>query len=350
MNVTLAVMETILLNETVVHSQFTNQSDDHTNMVSIICENYIGPTLCVFGIVGNILNLIILYKGALNDSPYLYLKALALTDMLALLLSFIHLTVSRKSNLYGWKFFDAYFFFPIVNSLTASSVWLTVGMSIDRLLYVKAPLWARAQFSLKKAKGRIILIFISTFLMTIPGFLCYSLVYTEGQHRINPTEFRSSTNYRIYDIACIVFFHVLPLVIFTLTNTYLICAVQRARVIRKEYDIRNNKEKEWQIDQRRFTITLISIVMMSIIAILPSTIGDFTRLLHISQSHYQTLRQISNILLLCNLSMNFILFCAFNKRFVRGMKSVFGGSYTKVKFSIRRTKSFGLSKTETNVF
>lgn len=122
MNATLAVMETILLNETVVHSQFTNQSDDRKNTVSIICENYIGPTLCVFGIVGNILNLIILYKGALNDSPYLYLKALASTDMLALLLSFIHLTVSRKSNLYGWKFFDAYLFFPIVNSLTASSV------------------------------------------------------------------------------------------------------------------------------------------------------------------------------------------------------------------------------------
>lgn len=323
---------------------------DDVDLVALICKNYIGPILCVFGVFGNILNLVVLIKGRLNETPYLYLKALAMTDMCALALSFIHLTISSKSSSFHWQFYDAFIFFPLVNFFMASSVWLTVGVTIDRFVSVKEPLWARTKMSCNRARIRIGIILCLAICIIIPRFLCFQLAGEGNRYRISPTVFRASKSYRIYDITCIVLFHVAPLVIFLSSNSYLIYAVQKARSIRQKYEIRNNKEKHWQTEQRRLTITLISIVFLSILAIVPSTIGDFTRLLHIPFSFYHKLRHITNILLLANLSVNFLLYCAFNKRFVRVIKSIFGAGYIKVKLSIRRTRTSRYSKSETNIF
>jgi hypothetical protein len=38
----------------------------------------------------------------------------------------------------------------------AASVWLTVGVTIDRFVYVKFPLWARGYCSVHRAKARIV--------------------------------------------------------------------------------------------------------------------------------------------------------------------------------------------------
>lgn len=307
-------------------STFNNGStySDNESLPEIILNSYVGPTLCVFGVCGNILNLIILFKGKLNESPYLYLKTLAMTDMLALILSFIHMSFSGKSPYYSWQVFNAYVFFPMVNFFMAASVWLTVGVTIDRFIYVKAPLLARSYCSINRARIRIASILMLTGLISFPRFFCYRVQEKDGVFTMQSTGFRSmKTYYKIYDFACIALFHAAPLIILMLCNVYLICAVHKARSTRKELDIRNNKEKDWQKDQRRFTITLISIVILSIIAILPSTIGDLALMIHISVEDYRRLRLSGNVLLLCNLSMNFLLYCAFNTRFVRVMKSLF---------------------------
>lgn len=324
---------------------YSASSGDKEDIVTIICEVYAGPAICAFGIVGNIISLVVLLRGLLNEPPYLYLKALAVVDMFALLLSIIHMTLSRKSTTFGWKVFDAYIFLPLVNFFTALSVWFRVGVTIDRFAYVRAPLWSRAQFSLKKARTRIVCIITVLVFITIPRFFCFRLQQTGSSNRfvISPTTFRASTNYRIYDITCIVLLHLLPLLIFIVANIYLIYAVERARALRRQMNIRNNKESDWQNEQIRFTITLISIVMLSIIALLSSTIGDFTRMLNISTSNYRRLRHASNLLLLCNLSVNFLLYCAFNKRFVRSMKFTCNRSYIKVKDSFRKTRSVRLT-------
>jgi uncharacterized membrane protein len=135
-------------------------------------------------------------------------------------------------------------------------------------------------------------------------------------------------------IVCIIIYHFIPLVIFIVINTYLIVAVYKARFIRQELGIRNNREQDWQVEQRRFTITLIGIIVMSVVSIFPSTISDFSRLTKLSIHEYKTLRNVSNILLLCNLSINFILFCAFNKRFVRAIRTIFNKRHHKAKVYI----------------
>ena len=312
------------------------------DIVDHICNMYIGPVLCVLGIFGNIFNIFVLFRGRLKDSPYVYLKALSFTDMFALMLSLPYLLFSRNSQTFVPNVYNAYIFFPVVNLLTAASVLITVGVTIDRFIFVKFPLLARSYSSGSRVKTRIVTIYIFGVIFTLPRFFCYNLNNEHGVYRMELTSFRESPYYRVYDIVCIIIYHFIPLVIFIVINTYLIVAVYKARFIRQELGIRNNREQDWQVEQRRFTITLIGIIVMSVVSIFPSTISDFSRLTKLSIHEYKTLRNVSNILLLCNLSINFILFCAFNKRFVRAIRTIFNKRHHKAKVYISfksRTRS-----------
>lgn len=315
---------------------------ESADIVDYVCNMYIGPALCILGIFGNIFNIFVLFRGRLLDSPYVYLKALSFTDMFALILSLPYLLFTKHSDNFSPNVYNAYVFLPVVNLLTAASVWITVGVTIDRFIFVKFPLLARSYSSGSRVKRRIFTIYTFGILFTLPRYFCYSLVNDLGVYRMEFTPFRDSAYYRVYDIVCIIIYHFIPLVIFVVINTYLIVAVYRARFLRQELGIRNNREQDWQIEQRRFTITLIGIIVISIVAIFPSTISDFSRLTNLSLHEYKLLRNISNLLLLCNLSMNFVLFCAFNKRFVRAIRTIFNKRRNKTRIYISfksRTRS-----------
>ena len=315
---------------------------ESTTMIDYVCNLYIGPALCIFGILGNIFNIFVLFRGRLLDSPYVYLKALSFTDMFALILSLPYLLFTQNAENFIPNIYNAFVFFPVVNLLTAASVWITVGVTIDRFIFVKFPLLARSYSSGSRVKTRIVTIYIFGVFFTLPRFFCYQLVNEYGSYHMEFTTFRDSPYYRVYDIVCIIIYHFIPLVIFVVINTYLIIAVYKARFIRQELGIRNNREQDWQIEQRRFTITLIGIIVLSIVAIFPSTISDFYRVTNLSIHEYKVLRNISNILLLCNLSMNFVLFCAFNKRFVRAIRTIFNKRHNKTRIYISfksRTRS-----------
>ena len=124
---------------------------------------------------------------------------------------------------------------------------------------------------------------------------------------------------------------VIPMSILCVTNFYLVYAVHRARRLRKRMQIRNNMEAEWSREQTRLTITLISIVFFFMICIMPSAFSD----LHVAyalfghdqsveefrKSHvYVTFGKIANFLVFCQLSFNFVLYSAFNDKFLAVFK------------------------------
>ncbi|XP_060062853.1 probable G-protein coupled receptor B0563.6 [Ylistrum balloti] len=320
--------------------------EDMKDMLEDICYKYIGPVLCVFGIVGNIINLIVLSRQQLVESPYIYLKALAVTDMSALLFSFPFMVVSREATTFPLKWYNAYVFLPVVNFFTASSIWITVVMTIDRFIFVKFPIWARWRCSRFSAQVRVWIILFATVLISVPRLFCYKVVpivvdnanvtVTDLHgYRIKSTEFRLSEHYQIMNIALIILIHFLPLIILCVINIYLIIAVQQARIAREELNLRNNMETEWQKDQRRFTITLISIVLLAIVSILPAAICDIMVEMRFGLKYSKLMQIIANLLMWLNLSMNFIMYCAFNKKFVRVLKDVMGRSIYRFRYSLK---------------
>ena len=132
----------------------------------------------------------------------------------------------------------------------------------------------------------------------------------------------------VSDCDCV---QVIPMSILCVTNFYLVYAVHRARRLRKRMQIRNNMEAEWSREQMRLTITLISIVFFFVICIMPSAFSD----IHVAyalfgrgqgvetfrQSHaYLTFGKIANFLVFCQLSFNFVLYSAFNDKFLAVFK------------------------------
>ncbi|XP_069125155.1 probable G-protein coupled receptor B0563.6 [Argopecten irradians] len=322
---------------------------DVKDMLEGICYNYIGPVLCVFGVLGNIINLVVLTRQQLVESPYIYLKALAVTDMSALLFSFPFLVVSRTATTFPLKWYNAYIFLPVVNFFTASSIWITVVMTIDRFIFVKFPIWARWRCSRFSAQVRVWIILVATVMISVPRLFCYNIVPISVEngnvtvtdlhgYRLKPTGFRMSDYYQAMNIALIILIHFLPLIILCVININLIIAVQQARIAREELNLRNNMETEWQKDQRRFTITLISIVLLAIVSIFPAAICDLMVEMKFGLRYSKLMQIISNLLMWLNLSMNFIMYCAFNKKFVRVLKDVMGKSIYRFRYSLKSVR------------
>ena len=89
-----------------------------------VMTDYVQPVICVCGILCNLLNLLILTRPRLKESPYTYLLGLAVADLCVLVIVFIRTVISQRlgAGVYGWQVFNAYIFLPLANMFSNSSV------------------------------------------------------------------------------------------------------------------------------------------------------------------------------------------------------------------------------------
>ncbi|XP_041376644.1 probable G-protein coupled receptor B0563.6 [Gigantopelta aegis] len=308
-------------------------------LVETICSQML-PIVCIFGILCNILNLLILTERYLKESPYSYLTAMATTDLCALILTFIFSMFSMKNpNSYYWKFFDAHLYYPLVNICCNSSVWFIVMLTFDRFLFVHNPLWAKARCDRTGALIKICIILVLISIINIPRFLTFMVQYEVSDdgftYRLTSTDFRHTYAFFIITWSYSIIINFIPLTILVSSNIYIVYAVQRARIQRQVMKIGNNKEATWHREQMRLTVTLISIVCLFVICIMPSAFADrpvawalYGKFIYSTSTElmksapYKILQAISNLLLICNLSLNYVLYCAFNDKFLRVFKKM----------------------------
>lgn len=320
--------------------------------------NHLGPIVCVFGMITNILNLAVLTSNQLPESPYTYLTGLACTDFSALMLSFIYMKFSKDTPTYEWRFFEAYIFIGLANVCTTSSVWITVQLTVERFLFVRHPLWAKDTCDRASAKVKVLMTVGSAALFNIPRFLCFYPSFNEkvGRWVLASTPFRTGNIYYVLIWAHSIFVSFLPLFILSAANIYLVFAVHQAGQQRQKLQIRNNREAAWQREQRRLTITLISIVFLFIICVIPSAFSDRpiayalfgagkTEAEFVASSFYFSLQYIANFLVWLELSLNFVLYCAFNEKFRRVMKFTATRCLKKLPVPLCRNKGTSLLNT-----
>ena len=286
-----------------------------------ICTKYVAPTICVFGILGNSFSLVVLMQKSLKQSPYINLKALTVVDLLALIISLPYMLRGEYSREYGWLWYNIHIFIPLVNWLTATSVWIVVLMTVERYVYVKFPLRAKSQLGRTGTIIRIFVVLGITFIMSLQKYFLYELDPVKPKYII--TSFAKSRLSYILDISLMVIHHFIPLLVLGVVNFLVIRTVREARNQRVVFNLRSNQEGGWRRDERRFTVTLASIVILNICFVGPATITDILMLSKLSGNFpvmISVLRQISNVLLWFCLSFNFVLYCTFNKRFLQALK------------------------------
>lgn len=115
-----------------------------------VVYRYVMPVLIITGVLTNVINILTLWKinqpqkhqqnRQAQTTTYRYLFWLAIADMLASLSLVPAIVFLEREELpYGWAFYYAHFETPLMNGLTSASVYIVVGLSVDRYIAVCHP-------------------------------------------------------------------------------------------------------------------------------------------------------------------------------------------------------------------
>ena len=306
--------------------------------ISRWCEQYIIPAISVVGIVCNLLNLLVLSQKHMKESPYTYLMGLAVTDMCVLIISLVQRILARAIHCqsYVLTFYNAYVFIPVGNVFANSSIWITVLLTIERWISVRFPLQTKDVCTRKLARRAILVTILASSLLNSPRFFANEVQELPNDNSSNttrysmaPSEFGSGSVFSAIVVFYVLVILTVPCAALILLNSCLVCMVVQARhrrsAMQQQSRTMSHHERVTSRDQTRLTITCISIIALFVVCMTPSAFVDP----HVvgmmvdeggvktfqESRFWQSLRTISNTLVICNLSLNFLLYCLFNNKF-----------------------------------
>ena len=221
-----------------------------TTKSRVILFHVILPVILIFGIVGNILNLLILTRKQLKrtmdrmeKSVHVGLVALAASDLLFCILSFpksvtqevFTVTEDRKTPLLHYQVY----YEPFLNTFIMSSTWLTVTMALGRYVAICHPLHARWLVDMRATKIIISGVFVLSILFNLPGFWRYYIIVEQCAthckcYSIAVGSLYTNATFKYgYGVAWALIGCIIPVVILAFCNVCLIRALQQSRRMRR---------------------------------------------------------------------------------------------------------------------
>lgn len=328
-------MTTVLSNESTLgpseQSTAQTEANPEWDILNVI-NNFGLPTVCLFGIVGNILNLTILTRRKLRRSlrtveqaANLCLIALALSDFMFCLFAFP--TTFLPSEHYTEKGFILYYgmYSPaIINVFILTSTWLTVTMATERYFAICHPLNQTLLMTLKRTKLIIVIVYMLSVLFNVPvlwrnqvvqrvinnSTVVYTLeIIPLGQDKIADTTYR---------LVWAILGNFLPLILLVGFNICICRKIHQSYQYRKKFHFDPSSSQDTNVT---LTTTLIVIVVMFLILVAPSEI-----VLHIASmlhsDNYRSIEAIMNFMQSVNFSVNFILYCIISSYFRKTLRHI----------------------------
>jgi hypothetical protein len=346
--------------------------------IEVIGYRYVILTICIFGIVCNILNLCVLLQRRLKESPYTYLTGLALADMLTLIsispFSIVRGDYIRHENVFfALTRFESQFYMPLANYFGQVSIMITLALTIERYLFTTYPLRTQSFCKPRYARIVIVMILFACALFSFPRFLIEQVKnvigpagsFNSSSCSTRPFIIQSSSKdlkhigqcfcvivytperflpYR-YAYFCTMFIlnQILPFIILLFLNLKLIKRVQHSNrytlgeLIARQHSsitpslstptIHPIKQKRIR-DEHRLTKTLVAIVVVFLVCntftiiSYPDFVQQMTKEKYPTYLHvgFRIQKLITNIMLLLNYSINFFFYCAFNQKFLDTLK------------------------------
>ena len=293
-------------------------------------------TICVIGILGNILNVIIFLKRSRLIKPNSIEKpanagflALSVCDLFFCVLAMVKYTLPPNTIMYDSPNVTLYFelyFLPFLDILFKISNWLTVILAVTRYLAVCHPIKTRQYFSAKKTYAAICCCNLIWILLLIPLFYTYKIEYIScSGHQLIALDFGVFSNDLVlrksFRCTWSVLGFFVPAGILMFCNTSLMVAFrQSARVQANSQMAQVNKMSH---RNRKITLTLIVVVVMFIVLVSPSQILEFYYFV-MENAEVWTLTlsfRICNVLQVANSCVNFFVYMTINVYFRRTLLS-----------------------------
>ena len=316
-----------------IEGRMTEQSIDSTADCKLfeflICGVVIG-SICVLGLLGNVTSMMVLWKHKMETATILLLQSLAFTDCLLLTttlfvytLPAVHLYTGELKNLYDGCDYVKTFLWPLAMIAHTAAVWLTVLVTLHRFFCVCKPLGMYIKFSTQFIRILVLIVFSTSVLYNLPRFFEHQVVsstansYQNGSNATNASEriLGDSTFYQILYSNILYFpvMYIIPLISLMYLNTKLIKAVNQLKT-------RKAQLTGHQAPEDHITLCIIFIVFIFVICQTPALINQILWAVtdHADRDcgkfhFYYT--KISDVLVVINSSVNFIIYCLFGKSF-----------------------------------
>ena len=307
---------------------FKHSDHDIVEDATFVIKRIFTPLFCGFGIIGNILNIIVLTRRRMQSgsdssserAAFMGLIALAVSDLCYCTSAFPKAFVEQATifrsgdpKLY-YNVYETY----ILNSFSKISTWLTVIMAVSRFVAICHPLHARLFVHAKGTAVAIAMNFLLWFLLELPESWTYVMseevcpretyIFTDTGPFVSNKKLKVTFQYIWFIIGFVV-----PVCILAFCNIQLIRALRASARMRQECRVHGGRQQPGN----RITPTLVAIVLMFIFLMTPSEIINFMiDVLEIkSEKHEALILVITNMMNTINFSVNFVLYCVVNVHF-----------------------------------
>ena len=324
--------------------------------------------ICIFGILGNILNLVVLTRKSLSTrmdrmekSAHMGLLALAISDLLFCVTAFPHSLQDRDAfehdRIGFWLLYEVYGN-AVINIFIMASTWLTVAMAVSRYLAVCYPMKGREILGTTFSKCAIVIVFIFCVAFNLPRFWLQKFDYIELEDgsiayftRSGPMQ-ESQVAESVYMWLYFVFCILLPLMVLAYCNAYLVRALRMSAKMRREH----TRGRDSASDSKNIvTLTLSAIVCLYVVLVTPAELLNFTKYYVINDLSWLGLDRYNFGVALCNtfqalnFAGNFVLYCVINVHFRRALVRLFRcrRSDHKVRWSVKYESVTGTTRDTT---
>lgn len=293
------------------------------------------PIICLVGIVGIILTVIVLSRKHMSTSTNCYLTSLAITDLCFLLflgIKFVEISLSREGH-YIYVVISNYIHI-FLDMFLLASVWLTVMLAIERYIAICHPLRAMSICTVQRARFIILGIFVFSLACRLPNFFRYRVISFKDECLQKEVVFfehtamgKDETFRRLYAwiVNCFIC-AVLPFSALLFLNGCLIREIHRStNYLRYHLAIDSNVQTIITGEEVKITMMLISVIIVFFVCQAPYVILAAIKAILLDQifEHFKLLTDVTNLLLVLRSSFNFVLYCWFSEKFWNTFKRTF---------------------------
>uniref|UniRef100_A0A915AYF4 G-protein coupled receptors family 1 profile domain-containing protein n=1 Tax=Parascaris univalens TaxID=6257 RepID=A0A915AYF4_PARUN len=140
--------------------------------------------ICAIGVGGNVLNLLTLRSRTLQTVPFMYIRSIAIFDLIGLSFIALHFALDQIPNAsYEQMFYSTYFEDIIINTFLVASFYCALMLTIARYVLITQPHTRRSTNPKRMARIRIILLLVFCFILHSPMSAQNRLKIVNGRWR-----------------------------------------------------------------------------------------------------------------------------------------------------------------------
>ncbi|XP_050448218.1 probable G-protein coupled receptor B0563.6 [Cataglyphis hispanica] len=306
--------------------------DPRTPTLRRISYGIVLPTICCFGIIGNILNLVVLTRRNMRGTAYIYMRGYSAAALLAILFCIpFALRVLIHKDIGGWSnwpqaFYHVHLELFLGNGCLGVGVMMLLALTVERYVSVCHP-GQHTRPLCGPPHLTVALIPLATFLVYLPCVFrgevttCLlepdgPLIYQKGENRT----FLHSWYFQIYKIMLEVVFKVAPTILLAGFNLKIMIVYRRSCERRRRMTlsrtISNDEDPRTFAEERRLILLLGSTSILFLVCVSPMVILNVTlNESNLNHYWYQVFRALANLLEVINYSITFYIYCLFSEDF-----------------------------------